>query len=160
MQEPIIKKRAAFKVMGISVETTNENEMTAQAKIPLLWDRFYQEGISKQIPNPLDGHTVYGVYSDYATDVDGAYQMTIGLEVGNDSQSNEFVVKTIPASQYLVFTSEQGPLSKIVVVLWQDIWKYCEEANIKRSYTGDFEEYGERCADPENAQVEIYIAIE
>ncbi len=158
MIKPILQKKEAFKVMGISVETSNENEMTDQAKIPSLWDRFYQEEIYKQIP--ALNHTVYGVYSDYTTDVNDAYQMTIGLEVDKDIQANKWVTKTIPASQYLVFTSKKGPIAQIVVELWQEIWNYCKENNIKRSYTGDFEVYDERCADPGNAQVEVYIAIQ
>ncbi|GIN72695.1 DNA-binding protein [Bacillus sp. J14TS2] len=153
----MIKQKKAFKVMGISVETSNANEMKAQPRIPALWDRFYREQVSAQIP--ALNHTVYGVYSNYATDVNGSYQMTIGLEVDKDTQSDEWVAKTLPTSQYLVFTSKKGPIVKIVGALWQEIWHYCERNNIKRTYTGDFEVYDGRCADPENAQVEIYIAI-
>ncbi|KRG12581.1 GyrI-like domain-containing protein [Lederbergia galactosidilytica] len=158
MTKPNLQKKDAFKVMGISVETSNENEMTDQAKIPVLWGRFYQEQLSMQIL--ALNHTVYGVYSDYATDVNGTYQMTIGQEVDKDTQSDEWVTKTIPTSQYLVFTSKKGPIVQIVVELWQEIWEYCKEKNIQRTYTGDFEVYDERCANPEDAQVEIYIAVE
>ncbi len=69
------------------------------------------------------------------------------------------VVKTIPAAKYLVFTSEKGSMPDIVIKAWQDIWAWFASSEIERAYTGDFESYDERCANPQEAQVDIYIAI-
>ncbi|MFC5589573.1 hypothetical protein ACFPRA_11775 [Sporosarcina soli] len=39
------------------------------------------------------------------------------------------------------------------------MWRWFEQEEVECTYTGDFEVYDERCLDPQNAQVDIYIAI-
>ena len=39
---------------------------------------------------------------------------------------------------------------------WGQIWN----ADIKRSYTADYEVYGSRSGDAEDAEVDIFIAVE
>ena len=41
---------------------------------------------------------------------------------------------------------------------WIDIWKWFETSGVERTYTGDFELYDERCVDPDQAVVDIYIS--
>jgi len=100
------------------------------------------------------------LYSDYETDVNGNYAITIGVEASkmNDA-SPEWVIKTIPAAKYLVFTSHKGKMPEIVIQTWQEIWAWFANSEVERTYTGDFELYDERCANPQEAQVEVYIAI-
>lgn len=157
--EPKIIKREAFQIIGISTETSNANELTAQAKIPQLWQDFYEKNIVDQL-SKLDNQNVYGLYSDYETDVNGNYAITIGVEASkmNDA-SPEWVIKTIPAAKYLVFTSHKGKMPEIVIQTWQEIWAWFANSKVERTYTGDFELYDERCANPQEAQVEVYIAI-
>ncbi len=65
------------------------------------------------------------------------------------------------AGRYAVFTSERGPVAKVVVETWKRIWSYYESpANGQRAYRADFEVYDQRAADPSNAQVDIYIGRE
>lgn len=157
--EPKIIKREAFQIIGISTKTSNANELTAQAKIPQLWQDFYEKNIVDQL-SKLDNQNVYGLYSDYETDVNGNYTITIGVEASkmNDA-SPEWVIKTIPAAKYLVFTSHKGKMPEIVIQTWQEIWAWFANSEVERTYTGDFELYDERCANPQEAQVEVYIAI-
>lgn len=157
--EPKIIKREAFQIIGISTKTSNANELTAQAKIPQLWQDFYEKNIVDQL-SKLDNQNVYGLYSDYETDVNGNYAITIGVEASkmNDA-SPEWVIKTIPAAKYLVFTSHKGKIPEIVIQTWQEIWAWFANSKVERTYTGDFELYDERCANPQEAQVEVYIAI-
>ncbi|AMO35090.1 effector binding domain-containing protein [Lysinibacillus sphaericus] len=157
--EPKIIKREAFQIIGISTKTSNANELTAQAKIPQLWQDFYEKNIVDQL-SKLDNQNVYGLYSDYETDVNGNYAITIGVEASkmNDA-SPEWVIKTIPAAKYLVFTSHKGKMPEIVIQTWQEIWAWFANSKVERTYTGDFELYDERCANPQEAQVEVYIAI-
>ncbi|MBG9691442.1 MULTISPECIES: effector binding domain-containing protein [Lysinibacillus] len=157
--EPKIIKREAFQIIGISTKTSNANELTAQAKIPQLWQDFYEKNIVDQL-SKLDNQNVYGLYSDYETDVNGNYAITIGVEASkmNDA-SPEWVIKTIPAAKYLVFTSHKGKMPEIVIQTWQEIWAWFANSEVERTYTGDFELYDERCANPQEAQVEVYIAI-
>ncbi len=160
MINPVMKEKNQFSLMGISVRTSNANEMTEEAKIPELWEKYFGQKIFNEIPTPKHASTTYGLYSDYVAGVNGEYTLTAGLEVNDYSElPEEFAVKTIPAAQYMVFKSEKGPISEIVIKLWQDIWRWFEQEGVERTYTGDFEVYDERCLNPQNAQVDIYIAI-
>ncbi len=157
-REPKVVELNAFNIVGISTQTSNANEITEQAKIPQLWDHFYQQNITDQIAEQKNGH-VYGLYSDYETDVNGNYTLTLGVEVNNDDIQGDLVVKTIPAAKYLVFTSDKGVMPEVVIQTWQEIWAWFANSKVERTYTGDFELYDERCANPHDSQVDIYIAI-
>lgn len=159
MIQPILKEKNAFKIIGITAKTSNANEMTENAQIPKLWDAFFQQQISEQISPASAPAITYGLYSDYISDVNGEYSMTIGMATNSEQVHEEFVVKAIPAAKYLVFTSEKGPISQIVIKAWQDVWKWFEHSEVERAYTGDFEVYDERCTDPNEAQIDIYVAI-
>ncbi len=159
LKEPIAKEKQSFQIVGISAQTSNAKEITSQAKIPQLWTDFYQQDIVGQITNPVSQVT-YGLYSDYETDVNGEYFITLGIEVSAvDEVPDGLVIKTVPAAKYLVFTSEKGPMPDIIIKAWQDIWAWFAKSGVERAYTGDFEVYDERCANPQEAQVDIYIAI-
>ncbi|MFJ7933928.1 GyrI-like domain-containing protein [Sporosarcina sp. NPDC096371] len=162
MRQPVLKTKDQFCMMGISVRTTNANEITVDAKIGGLWGRYYGQKISDGVPNPVNAPVTYGLYSDYEDGVHGEYDITAGLEVKDASECPEgVVVKSIPAATYLVFTSEEGPLTDVVITLWQEIWRWFEQhQEVERTYTGDFELYDARCENPQHAQVDIYIAIQ
>jgi len=156
---PKIVERDAFYIVGISANTSNAKEITAQAKIPQLWSDFYQKNIIGQITNP-DNQTIYALYSDYQTDVNGDYTITLGIGVTNRSEvPTGMVLKVIPAAKYMVFTSKRGAIPEIVIQVWQDIWAWFAGSDVERAYTGDFELYDERSTNPQEAQVAIYIAI-
>lgn len=159
MNEPVVMEKEAFTIIGMTARTTNANEMTADALIPKLWEKYYQEKVFEQIPNPINSVT-YGLYSDYLDGVNGEYSMTVGLQGSADGALPEgLVAKTVPAAKYVVFTTEKGPIAQIVIKAWQQIWAWFEQSDLTRAYTGDFEVYDERCANPLEAQVDIYIAI-
>ncbi|MBS4192728.1 AraC family transcriptional regulator [Bacillus sp. FJAT-49705] len=160
MNQPVIKGKEPFHIFGITIKTTNANEMTANAKIPQLWNTYYEQKVYEKIPASDQGGVTYGLYSDYEQGVDGEYSMTVGLEGGpRDTLPEGIVVKTVPAAKYVVFTSDIGPVSEIVIKAWQEIWDWFELADVERTYTGDFEVYDERCENPHQAQVDIYVAI-
>ena len=107
---------------------------------------------------------IYAVYTDYASDANGDYTLVIGAKVASSEAISQFhegmVGKRIPAGQYAVFTSDRGPVAKVVVETWLRIWSYYQlPANGQRAYRADFELYDERAADPNNAQVDIYIGV-
>jgi len=159
IQEPVVMNKESFQIVGISARTSNANEITAQAKIPQLWSDFYQQNVAGQIANAVNQVT-YGLYSDYETDVNGEYSITLGVEVvAADEIPEGMFVKTVPAAKYLVFTSDKGPFEEVVVKAWQDVWAWFASSGVERTYTGDFEMYDERCANPQEAQVDIFIAI-
>ncbi|WP_217582248.1 GyrI-like domain-containing protein, partial [Lysinibacillus sp. GbtcB16] len=83
----------------ISTETSSANERTAQANIPQIWHIFYEQNIVDQL-SKLDNQSVYGVYSDYETDVNGNYSITLGVEASLYTAPSDLVIKTIPAAKY------------------------------------------------------------
>lgn len=155
--QPVLIEKASFHIVGISARTNNANEITPQAKIPALWTSYFQQNVAGQLPTK---EVMYGLYSDYETDVNGEYAITLGVEVDADNKVPDgLVVKTVPASKYLVFKSEEGAMPEIVIKAWQNIWTWFANSDVERTYTGDFEVYGERCNKPNEAQVDIYIAV-
>jgi predicted transcriptional regulator YdeE len=138
-------------VVGLSVRTTNADEaQLARAKIPALWQRFYQEGHSAAVAGP-----VYGVYTEYAADASGPYTLIVGAASDAPSPAPPFVRVQIPAGRYLAFTSE-GDVPAAVVAGWQVVREYFGRPDSpRRAYTADFELY-----DPSTPyEVRICIAV-
>ena len=118
------------------------------------------EGLLGKIPNKVDSN-ILAVYTDYESDANGAYTFMLGARVSStDSVPPGMVAKKIPAARYAVFTSEKGFVGKVLPQTWSHIWavpKSAPEGN--RAYRADFEVYDQRAADPQNAQVDIYVGI-
>lgn len=138
-----------FKVYGIRIDTTNESEMeSTESKIPDLWKRFYTDHYGQT----LSGSPVYGVYTNYESDVNGRYSVLAGVRATEAHKDYQEV--KIERGKYLVFRREGEP-SEAVVAAWQQVWEYFENPSkeYERAYTSDFEVYEGQ------DQVAIYIAI-
>lgn len=159
MNEPKLMTKGVFQIIGMSTKTTNDVEMSDQAKIPVLWDTFYKQQIAERIPNKAKNSPVIALYSDYESDESGTYTFTIGHIVESTANIPAGMASFhVPQAKYAVFTTRQGPVSQVVPEMWQHIWKWSKEHN--RAFTYDFEWYDERTAHLNNAQVDIYIAVE
>ncbi|WP_139490822.1 GyrI-like domain-containing protein [Brevibacillus dissolubilis] len=157
--EPRIVNRPEMTVAGISTRTTNAQEATGDGLIPKLWGAYYQRKSSSEGTHGQEPSVTYGVYTDYENKADGWYTMLIGEEAGRGQEADQdSTIITIPSATYAVFTSKQGPVASVVPETWQQVWEW-DEQHGKRAFTGDFERYDERSADPMNAIVEIYVAI-
>lgn len=160
--KPQIVSQESIQVIGIAASTNNAKESGPDAIIGKLWQRFLSESVLSKIPDKVE-QSIYAVYTDYASDANGQYTLVLGAKVRplpNPTLPEGMVVKTVPAGQYAVFTSERGPVAKVVVDAWKQIWSdYQSPANGERAYRADFELYDQRAADPNNAQVEIYIGV-
>jgi len=144
-----------FVVSGIAARTNNAHEMTADGIIGRQWQRFMQDGVLAKIPGKADGK-ILAVYTDYASDKDGDYTILLGAKVASGSQLPDGMEsRRIRAGRYAVFTSERGPVAKVVPETWKRIWA----APVDRAYRVDFEVYDERAADPQNAEVTIYVGL-
>src|SRR5271167_3137777 len=159
---PRIVNQTSFQVVGITASTNNDKESGPDAIIGKLWQRFLSEGLLNQIPDKVD-RSIIAVYTDYATDANGQYTFVLGAKVRpvpNHTLPEGMIIKTVPASRYAVFTSGRGPVEKVVVQTWKQIWSYYQSpVNGQRAYRADFELYDQRAADPNNAQVDIYIGL-
>ena len=141
--EPISKQISPFRVAGIIVRTSNRDEMSPHtARLGSLWGRFFQEGIPGKVANQVPGAAVYGVYSDYESDVNGQYSVTAGMQIEPSATGgDEFTYVDVAGGEYLVFEGK-GPMPQVVIETWKAVWDYFSEAReFKRAYTSDFELY-------------------
>lgn len=153
--------QSSFSVIGIEVRTSNAREATSDGVIGKQWEKFFQDETLGKIPNKV-GSNIYAVYSDYAGDRNGEYAFLIGAKVEAGSIAPPgFVLKTVPAGRYAAVTSDTGPVAKVVVAAWRQVWQMEEKHELggERAYKADFELYDQRAADPQNAQVDLFIGL-
>jgi predicted transcriptional regulator YdeE len=162
VQNPKIVQLQAFQVVGTWASTNNAKESGPDAIIGKQWQQFIGEHLADKIPDRID-HDILAVYTDYTSDANGQYSFILGARVKpvvNPTVPEGMVVKSVPAGRYAVFSSERGPIPKIVIDTWKRIWAYYQsDQNGQRAYQADFEVYDQRAADPNNAQVDIYIGV-
>ncbi len=140
-------------IYGISVRTTNTNEMNPEtAKIGKTWQKFFSE-VSV---NYQGGEKVYGVYYNYESDANGEFNVLAGIEKANNSLEKVFIQK----GRYLVFEGKAAsPDDKVrvqaVIETWGKVWDYFsnEKSEYKRAYKTDFEHYKNQ------TEIDIYISI-
>jgi len=146
MKVKYIKK---LMISGISVTTNNTNEMNEETqKIAPLWEQYDKENIYTKTFNKSNDSSFYGVYSNYTSDLNGDYDVTVGVEV--TKPKNAIVIED---ERYLVFT-KQGELPDVAFELWEEIWDYfANNSEYERKYTIDFEKYSKE------DEIEIYISI-
>lgn len=156
---PKIVPHAEFAVIGIEARTTNAREMTAEGVIPKQWERLLKNNLLAQIPHKADSSIIV-VYTDYESDENGAYTYVLGAKVSSVSDFPPgMVVRQIPAAHYAVFTSDRGPVTKVVFEAWKRIWAQPQTPDYHRSYQADFEVYDERAVNPADTQIDIYVGL-
>jgi predicted transcriptional regulator YdeE len=157
--KPKPSEQAAFDVIGIEVRTNNAQEATSGGAIPQQWQRLYMQGVLDRIPARLD-QSVVAVYTSYASDWNGDYNYILGARVKPGAKPPAGMVSvSVPAGQYVEFTSARGPAPQVVPGLWKEIWAYFHQpGNPARAYKADFEVY-EDMSDPNNVQMKIYIGV-
>jgi len=141
-----------FPIKGLTARTRNSDENMAEI-IGRLWQRLFGEGIFQAIENKQNDKSI-GLYSDYETDENGAYDITVCCEVARAEHLPEGVIKKIiPAGTYAKFIIH-GHMQKAVADFWTKLW----EMPLNRKYSCDFEEY-QSGTDGENAEIHIYISL-
>ncbi|PVW16190.1 GyrI-like domain-containing protein [Marixanthomonas spongiae] len=147
-------KIQSFKIIGIKVRTTNENGQSAQ-DIGALWTKFLTEKIAEKIPNKVE-NSVFSIYTNYQGDFTQPYDTILGCKVNSLEEIPEGMIgQKFEGGNYVKFISKGNLNEGIVYKTWEEIWK----SEIKRAYTADFEVYGEKAQNPENAEVDIFIAV-
>lgn len=148
------QKINSFLIIGIAIRTSNENGQAAN-DIPLLWNKFMTEGIMEKIPNKID-YSIYCIYTDYEKDYTKPYTTILGCRVNNlDAIPAGMIGHTIAEGAYNKRTLNGNILQGLLINEWVKIWN----SPISRAYTADFEVYGEKARDLENAEVDLYLAI-
>ncbi|MEK4426406.1 GyrI-like domain-containing protein [Solibacillus sp. FSL K6-1523] len=118
-------------IYGRKVRTNNQNP----DEILNLWEAFSRLNVQGD---------VYAVYSNYASDFTGDYDLHIGTE---ENVTNESNVK-IPAGNYYVIDVDPT-IENAVFNAWVEIWG----SELQRAYTTDFEFYGT------DGRVQIYLSM-
>jgi predicted transcriptional regulator YdeE len=157
---PRAVQQEGFAVVGIAVRTSNAEQMTEARPIGKQWERLFKEGVLAAIPNKADGN-ILALYSEYASDKDGEYTYLLGARVTKvENAPAGMVVKNVPAGRYAVFTSERGPVQKVVVEMWRRVWETPKSAlGGDRTYKTDFELYDQRAKNPADSVVDLYVAV-
>ncbi len=136
-------------IKGLQVRTKNADEMNPKTQqIAPLWGRFYNE----VLPTLDEGATVYGVYHNYESDVQGAFDVLVGADALTVTEEMREV--ELQEGKYLMFPVK-GELPQAIIDTWMQVWAYFEDPSIdeRRAYETDFELY--KSADV----VEIYIGV-
>lgn len=141
-------------LLGLTTRTTNQAETSPQsAKIGQLWQDFFESAqLSIMLNSPM-----YGVYYDYASNMDGEYSVLVGKAIDAPSDAGrvgEFMALTLGAGRYLKFSAE-GAMPQCVIDLWREVWGFfaTPDCQYQRRYHTDFEVYISGVA------VEIYIGV-
>lgn len=143
-----------FHVIGISVRTTNEGGQAAK-DIPQLWEKFVSEDIESKIPNKASTD-LYGIYTEYEGDFTQPYTTIVGYKVNSlDNVPDGLIGLTIETANYEKFTAKGKLSDDIVFNKWTEIWK----SNLDRAYVTDFEVYGEKSCEMDNAEIGIFVAV-
>jgi len=160
MEDAITRKEiSTFTVIGIEARTDNRREARGDGVIPGQWQKFFSEDIPGKIPSKTRP-AFYAIYARYSSDYHGEYTYVVGAPVKDGTIPPEGMVAIrVAAGHYAVFTTEKGPLAKVVPAAWQKIYKLEDERKLRRTYQTDFEVYDERARDPQNAQVDIFVGV-
>ena len=136
-------------IAGIAINTNNEK---AKETIPKLWSEFYNNKIVSKIKDRKSDSFIYGVYSDYESDMNGNYTLTAGIEI-NRKDMKKYNPVVIKKGKYILFEQE-GQLPQVIADTWVKIWEYFEEhKDIKRRYLSDFEVF------EDDKGIKIYIGV-
>jgi predicted transcriptional regulator YdeE len=145
----------SFNIIGISVRTTNENGQAAK-DIPELWNKFMTEGVAAQVPGRI-GDEIYCIYTEYEKDHTKPYTTLLGCKVESLEKIPDGLTGIFfEEARYEKFTATGNLQQGVVYDAWVKIWN----DDLQRLFTADFEVYGSRAHDPENDEVDIFIAVQ
>ena len=140
----------AIQLVGIEVRTNNQSS----TDIAELWQTFFANSVQDRIPNCIDSR-FFGLYSHYESDHNGDYSFMIGCPVSDlNSVPQGMVGREIPAQKYQVVRAK-GAMPDAIIEAWQTVWS----STMPRTFGYDFEIYDDRAMNPENVEVDIFIAV-
>lgn len=143
-----------FKVIGIAVRTTNENDQAAK-DIAELWGKFMNDNVLDAIPNKIDD-TVYSIYTDYESDHTKPYTTILGCRVEDlDDIPGGMIGKSFDGGNYVKLSAKGDLMKGLLINKWIEIW----QMDLARTFTADFEVFGAKASDPADAEIDFLIAV-
>jgi predicted transcriptional regulator YdeE len=147
-------KIGEFILIGLKLgkKTTNEG---GQSSIDCgnLWQKFEKGNSKERISNRV-GDEIYAVYFDYEGDYTKPFSYFVGCKVkANTNVPAGMTSLTVSEDEYTKLVAK-GKMPGCVANTWKEIW----QSSIERKYKYDFEIYGEKSKDWNNAEVEIFVS--
>ncbi len=144
-----------FHLIGIAVRTTNQNKKAA-TDISLLWEKFWKEDILNKIPNRTSDNSIYSLYTNYEGDHTEPYTTLIGCKVENlNNIPDGMVGQSFDGGNYIRITAKGDMAEGLIVNEWSKIWSM----GLDRSFSADFEEFGEKARNPSDAEINFFVAV-
>jgi predicted transcriptional regulator YdeE len=143
------------KLIGLQLEarTSNRNGQSA-IDCGKLWQKFESGRFAEKIPGKLSSE-ILAVYYDYEKDYTKSFSYFIGCKVNPDTRVPDGMDSLmIPKGNYKIVKAK-GRLPDCVSKAWGVIWSVI----LPRSYQADFEVYGEKSKDWNNAEIEIFLSV-
>ena len=149
-----------FTIVGLRARTNNEAETGPSGKIGPLWNQLLSKHLADSIPDRVDDKIV-AVLTDYASDEKGDYTYMLGVRVRNaDHVPEGMAACSVPAANYAVVISDDGPPSRVVPDAWKRIWSMsAQELGGRRAFRTDFEEYDEAALSRPSLRARIYLSL-
>ena len=144
-----------FKLIGISVRTTNQNNQV-QEDLGKLWGQFSSENIHQEIPNKISNE-ILAIYTDYQSNDTEDYTTIIGVPVSTLNEiPNGMIGQEFQPENFKKFIAK-GEMPKAVDDTWINIWE--QDVYLNRKYSYDFELYGGNWNKGTDSEVEIFVAV-
>ncbi|HEU4576239.1 MAG TPA: GyrI-like domain-containing protein [Chitinophagaceae bacterium] len=144
-----------FRLIGLELAKKTSN-VNGQSSIDCgrLWQQFEEEQVADRIPGRQDD-AVYAVYYDYEGDYTQPFSYFIGCKVATETVVPPGLqALVLPLQNYLKIVAK-GRIPDCIANAWKNIW----QSAAPRSYGYDFEVYGNRSQDWNDAEVEIFLSI-
>lgn len=145
----------SFKLIGLRLNGKTKNENGQSGKdCGKLWQHFEENKVIEQIPNKI-ADEVYAVYYDYESDENGLFSYFIGCKVDDNAEKPENLDELLIPEQHYHKETAKGRMTDCITDAWKNIWS----SGINRKFGFDFEVYGERSRNWDNAAVDIFLSV-
>ena len=167
VMEPKILTRPSFEVAGYEFETSLESQRN-EREIPAFWERFEIENwegeLYKEVKPSIHGE--YGICFPPNMET-GKFQYMLAVNAeGYVESSSKIIIAKIPEATYAVFTTppaaykDRGFAKAIQGTYDYIMYEWFPHSGYEIApHKPDFEYYDERCHDPVNSVMDIYIPI-
>ncbi len=144
MAQPEVREHSGFIAVGIHVRTSNALESRPDtARIPQLWQRYFQETVGTMIPHKKPTSPPMGLYTNFESDHSGEYTLVIGHEVerAEGTLPDGMQMVEVRPTKYLVFLVKGNPPASVKLT-WEEIGKFFDgNKEFQRTCATDFEIY-------------------
>jgi predicted transcriptional regulator YdeE len=155
MQHEYIDQPEDLVIIGLSTRTS---PATAATAIPALWQRFLANPPGSDVERRANDAAVYAVYSDYQSDFQGEYTLTLGVAVEADAQVPDDLRRVrVPRGRYACFHAQGDPRD----VIWRT-WSFINqewEQRAGRRYIADVERYDSQTLGERDVSADILVGL-